>query len=1343
MLAAYGFSEGTGTVTADASGSAINGTLNGAVWTAGRNGSGLSFNGTSSFVSLGNAPALALTGSMTVSAWVNESANVGDDGIIVSRSSGSGGWELKSSPDTGSRTFAFGVYSTSGAYAGRYSKTVRALGAWYHVAGVYDAPTRALHVYVNGTLDDGFLWGTVPSSLSAPAVNANVGMRSAGFNIKAVIDDLRVYGRALTQAEIQSDMASSVGGAAGDTIPPSVPSGLSIAAVSSSRVDLAWTASTDNVAVAGYRVYRDGSAIATSAGTAFSDTGLSASTSYTYAVAAFDAAGNESAPSAAVPATTPAPPPADVTPPNVALTAPAANAIVGGASVAVSATASDDVAVAGVQFLLDGVPLGAEDTASPWSIVWNTAGTTSGAHVLSARARDAAGNVGSAAGVPIVVDNEAPVGSIAINGGAAATRSTAVTLTLSATGAVTRMRFSNTGTSFTAAEAFATTKAWTLTSGAGTKTVYAQFGDAAGNWSASFSDTIVLDTTAPVVSAVVATGIGGSGATITWTTDEPSSSRVEYGKTTSFGAMTPPDPALTTSHAVVLSGLSPVTRYYYRVRSADAAGNERLGSRYSFTTGNLVDTTAPSVPAALSARAVSSAAIGLSWTASTDDVGVAGYTIYRDGVQVGTVTSGTSWTDSGLAPETSYLYAVSAYDRANNRSAQCAPVTGTTLPDTTPPSVPIGLLALPSSSSRIDLSWSASTDDVAVTGYAVFRDGGQIASATGPAYADSGLGAATTHSYAVAAYDAKGNLSAQSETVTATTLPVISVSPSASTVSLGGSQAFTCAVSLDGDTSCSWSIAEGAEAGSIVSTGPNAAIYTAPATPGIFHVIATSNADPERSSAATVAVVNAATPTLVQHIASSTNPIGISGNAGNDFRFTLPNAVGTGNCLVLGISYGWSATRTVTVTDDNGNVWPATPAATVTDRNNLTSSIFVLPNAQAGRTRVTVTFDSTLYNFQYALSEFYNVDATSPFNGSSASSSTTTTKGTTNLSSGIFTPAANNDAAGGNLIWTYFASNSDGSSHTVTNWTAGPGFRPLHSDIGWHDQGMPTASEYTVQATQAAIDPSISVTSGGADTYNAVSLALKAAWAGTPPSPDGIRIVRQNISSLGNFTGVTAWTVQFPCVGNLLVLTTPQASVMPTTSVTDSVGNTWVKYAPDDQDPQIWYVANATPDPNLQITFHMRSAPTGAQTALLYDITGADPNPLDAHAEKLNANVTTTHLSDSPVITPGSPNGLTIAAVTLGQGPISQLDVGAPEGAVFDYVYYTNEIDTDLMDNADGRAHFYNPDLTPEHWNWLLVGPTSNNNYASVAVHFKAAPPRAQPSPAPQARPATRVRIAR
>jgi chitinase len=96
----------------------------------------------------------------------------------------------------------------------------------------------------------------------------------------------------------------SGGGPGLDTQAPSVPAGLRVAGVTSSTVDLAWTASTDNVGVAGYDVFRGSTRVATATGTGFTDSGLSPSTAYTYRVAARDAAGNVSGQSAQVSATT-------------------------------------------------------------------------------------------------------------------------------------------------------------------------------------------------------------------------------------------------------------------------------------------------------------------------------------------------------------------------------------------------------------------------------------------------------------------------------------------------------------------------------------------------------------------------------------------------------------------------------------------------------------------------------------------------------------------------------------------------------------------------------------------------------------------------------------------------------------------------------------------------------------------------------------------------------------------------------------------------------------------------------------------------------------------------------
>ena len=190
------------------------------------------------------------------------------------------------------------------------------------------------------------------------------------------------------------------------------------------------------------------------------------------------------------------------------------------------------------------------------------------------------------------------------------------------------------------------------------------------------------------------------------------------------------------------------------------------------------DITPPLVPSGLAATPLSTTQINLSWAATTDPVisgqftsGVAGYQVFRvgNGTPIATTTA-TTYADAGLQATTNYSYAVNAFDVAGNVSAQASPVSATTLsPETIPPSVPGNLSAIVISATQINLSWSASTDNVGVAGYQVFRDGLLVATTTTTAYSDTGLAAGTTHQYAVAAVDTSGNLSAQSLPVSATT----------------------------------------------------------------------------------------------------------------------------------------------------------------------------------------------------------------------------------------------------------------------------------------------------------------------------------------------------------------------------------------------------------------------------------------------------------------------------------------------------------------------------------------------------------------------------------------------
>jgi glucose/arabinose dehydrogenase len=271
--------------------------------------------------------------------------------------------------------------------------------------------------------------------------------------------------------------------------------------------------------------------------------------------------------------------------------------------------------------------------------------------------------------VNAATDTTPPTGTIVINNDDAATNNRTVTLTLSATddsGSVTQMRISNTTTAGTA-ESYATTKTWTLANSAGTKTVFVQFKDAAGNWSGNFSDTIVYDTTAPTISSVAKSNITNNSATITWTTNEPATSQVEYGTTTSYGSLTAIDNTLVTSHNVSLTGLASSQTYNFRARSKDAAGNEKLGTNTTLTTLAGPDTTPPSVPAGLAGTVLSSTQINLSWNASTDNVGVTGYNLFRDGIQIAS-QAGRTFSDTGRTPNTTYAYQVAARDAAGNVS---------------------------------------------------------------------------------------------------------------------------------------------------------------------------------------------------------------------------------------------------------------------------------------------------------------------------------------------------------------------------------------------------------------------------------------------------------------------------------------------------------------------------------------------------------------------------------------------------------------------------------------------------------------------------------------------------
>lgn len=313
--------------------------------------------------------------------------------------------------------------------------------------------------------------------------------------------------------------------------------------------------------------------------------------------------------------------------------------------------------------------------------------------------------------------------------------------------------------------------------------------DAAGNYSnyaAIASVTTAADATAPTTPSNLSATAVGANINLSWIASTDSGGaglsgyKIERCEGASCSGFAQIDVSAGESYQD--TSATPGSAYRYRVRAYDGAGNN---SGYSnIANVSALDTVAPSAPTGLAASSSSSTSVSLSWNASTDNVAVTGYRVYRNGTQVGTLTvsaphSGTvNYTDtSSLQGSTTYTYTVRAYDAASNLSGQSNQASVTT-PDTIAPSVPTGLSGTAASGTKVNLTWNASSDTggSGLAGYRVYRNGTHIATRTVTNYSDTPLSPATTYTYRVAARDDAENQSAQSTAVSVTTLDTIAPS---------------------------------------------------------------------------------------------------------------------------------------------------------------------------------------------------------------------------------------------------------------------------------------------------------------------------------------------------------------------------------------------------------------------------------------------------------------------------------------------------------------------------------------------------------------------------------------
>lgn len=550
-----------------------------------------------------------------------------------------------------------------------------------------------------------------------------------------------------TSSTVLDSGAISCGSFGPDTQAPSIPAGVTAASPSHYQVNFNWSASSDNVGVTGYRISRNGSVLVSVSGSSLSylDSTVSPSTQYSYTVDAFDQAGNHSAASSpanvttqAMPASLTFPPVADT---YVSASSPTTNY---GNATTFRVDASPDLH-SYLRFQVQGT-MGVPITRATLRIYTNTTSS------LGVRAL---GVSNTSWGETTTNYNNAPaLGSILASSGAV-TANTWVSLNI--TPYITGDGSYSLGVQTTS------TSAMSFPSKEGTTNkpqLSLEFGP-------------IADSQAPgTPGGVNAAAAGSSQINLSWTASTDNVGVTGYSIFRKSALVTTV-PSSSLSYQDI--NLTPSTTYSYTLDAFDLAGNHSaLSAPVNATTSPLPDAQAPTIPANVNGAATGTPQVNLTWSASTDNVGVTGYTIYRGGVNLTTVSGSTlSYTDLAVSPSTSYVYTIDAFDLATNHSAVSAPVNVTTpaLSDTQAPSVPTGLGAVSPTPNQVNLAWNASTDNVGVTGYTIYRNGANLTTVPGNAltYLDTTVSPATSYAYTLDAFDLAGNHSVVSAPANVTT----------------------------------------------------------------------------------------------------------------------------------------------------------------------------------------------------------------------------------------------------------------------------------------------------------------------------------------------------------------------------------------------------------------------------------------------------------------------------------------------------------------------------------------------------------------------------------------------
>ena len=478
-----------------------------------------------------------------------------------------------------------------------------------------------------------------------------------------------------------------------DTTAPSAPTSLTASGTTQTTTNLSWTASTDNVAVTGYDVYQGATLKgSTTTATTFAITGLTAATAYAFTVKAKDAAGNISAASNTANVTTLA---ADTTAPSAPTTLTASGTTYNSTNLSWTAS-TDNVAVTGYDVYQGATLKGSTTTATTFAVT-GLSGST--AYAFTVKAKDAAGNVSVASNTANVTTPAAPISYCTSLGSSTADEKIGKvvfgTINNTTTGTAGYEDFTAIATTVTSGSAYTitVTPAWTSTAYPEGYAVFIDY-----NQNGVFTD---------------------AGETV-WSNAASTTTPVS-------GSITIP------ATATLGNTRMRVSMKYNGVPTSCETFSFGQVEDYTLTIqAAAADTTAPTAPTSLTASGTTQTTTNLSWTAATDNVAVTGYDVYQGAAVIGSTTTATTFNVSGLTASTAYAFTVKAKDAAGNVSAasNTANVTTTAAPDTTAPTAPTSLTASGTTQTTTNLSWTAATDNVAVTGYDVYQGAAVIGSTT-------------------------------------------------------------------------------------------------------------------------------------------------------------------------------------------------------------------------------------------------------------------------------------------------------------------------------------------------------------------------------------------------------------------------------------------------------------------------------------------------------------------------------------------------------------------------------------------------------------------------------------